>query len=477
MKLLAGLGLGHEQDPLTRPAEARDQLRRFGDVALVGHHQLQPSALCFPEFCQDRRSQAQTLTIAAAGQFWRHVPLRDPRDELRCRRERAVGLDLHDESIRDLFQQFPERRGLKQWLSPRHHQAPRASQVELSSNVIEPTCLHLVLVTMSVEVPRVLGVAVAAVQVAGGQTQEHRRLPGARAFALNALEDLRDLQRGHGSGSHESRQDCAAPGIRQGAFGAGARRVRGGVMTDKRKGLPRRSIRPVEVKPGFHRFAEGSVLYRAGGTQILVTASIDDGVPDFLRGRGKGWITAEYQMHPRANPKRRENRDGRDKPLSGRSREIQRLIGRSLRAAVDLDRLGERSIVIDADVLEADGGTRTAAITGGFIALALAVDKLRLDRTVIRDQVAAVSVGHVDGEYALDLCYAEDSTARVDLNVVATASGGMVEIQGTAEGEPVPRSDMDAMIDLGLEGVNELCNVQRQAIEAAGVDLARLMRK
>jgi ribonuclease PH len=246
-------------------------------------------------------------------------------------------------------------------------------------------------------------------------------------------------------------------------------------MADKRQGLPLRSVRPVEVRPGFHRFAEGSVLYRAGGTQLLVTASIDDNVPDFLKGRGKGWITAEYQMHPRANPKRRESRDGRDKPLSGRSREIQRLIGRALRAAVDLDRLGERSIVIDADVLEADGGTRTAAVTGGFIALAMAIDKLRLDRKVLRDQVAAVSVGHVDGEYALDLCYAEDSTARVDLNLVATARGAMVEIQGTAEGEPVPRSDMDAMVDLGLIGVAELCVVQRKALETVGIDLARLL--
>jgi ribonuclease PH len=246
-------------------------------------------------------------------------------------------------------------------------------------------------------------------------------------------------------------------------------------MADKRQGLPLRSIRPVEVNPGFHRFAEGSVLYRAGGTQLLVTASIDDGVPDFMKGRGKGWITAEYQMHPRANPKRRENRDGRDKPLSGRSREIQRLIGRALRAAVDLDKLGERSIVIDADVLEADGGTRTAAITGGFIALAMAIDKLRLDRKVLRDQVAAVSVGHVDGEYALDLCYAEDSTARVDLNVVATAKGGMVEIQGTAEGEPVPRSDVDAMVDLALIGVAELCVVQRKALGSVGIELGRLM--
>lgn len=246
-------------------------------------------------------------------------------------------------------------------------------------------------------------------------------------------------------------------------------------MADKRQGLPPRSIRPVEIRPGFHRFAEGSVLYRAGGTHLLVTASIDDSVPEFLRGKGKGWVTAEYQMHPRANPRRRENRDGRDKPLSGRSREIQRLIGRALRAAVDLEALGERSIVIDADVIEADGGTRTAAVSGGFVALSLAVHKLRLPRKVLRDQVAAVSVGHVDGSLALDLCYAEDSTARVDLNVVATARGGIVEIQGTAEGEAVPRSDIDAMVDLALEGTSELCKVQRAALESVGVDLSKLV--
>lgn len=246
-------------------------------------------------------------------------------------------------------------------------------------------------------------------------------------------------------------------------------------MVDKRQGLPLRSIRPVEVKAGFHRYAEGSVLYRAGGTLVLVTASIDDTVPEFLRGKGKGWITADYQMHPRANPKRRESRDGRDKPLSGRAREIQRLIGRALRSAVNLTALGERSIVIDADVLEADGGTRTAAVTGGFVALTLALEKLGLGKQVLRDQIAAVSVGHVDGQYALDLCYAEDSTARVDLNVVATAKGAIVELQGTAEGEAVPRTDIDAMVDLALEGVSELCLVQKQALAAVGVHLDQLV--
>jgi ribonuclease PH len=247
----------------------------------------------------------------------------------------------------------------------------------------------------------------------------------------------------------------------------------------KRGGRDPRLIRPVEIVTGFHRLAEGSALYRAGGTAVLVTASVDESVPDFMKGQGRGWITAEYQMHPRANPRRRENRDGRDKPLSGRTREIQRLIGRALRSAIDLERLGERSIVVDCDVLEADGGTRTASVTGGFVALALALAAIRktgkLTRPALRDQVAAVSIGHVDGALALDLCYAEDSTARVDLNLVATAKGAIVEIQGTAEGEAVPRSDIDAMVDLGLEGVAELVRVQNAALTAAGVDLRALL--
>src|SRR5690606_24244059 len=182
----------------------------------------------------------------------------------------------------------------------------------------------------------------------------------------------------------------------------------------KRGGRPLDQIRPLQFITGFHGYAEGSTLISTGKTRVLVTASIEDSVPEFLVGKGKGWLTAEYQMHPRANPKRREKRDGRERPLGGRTREIQRLIGRSLRAAVDLDALGERSIVLDCDVLEADGGTRTASVTGGFVALALALAKLKargeLTRPVLRDQVAAVSVGHVDDALALDLCYAEDST-------------------------------------------------------------------
>ena len=251
------------------------------------------------------------------------------------------------------------------------------------------------------------------------------------------------------------------------------------IGSDKRGKRDTRTIRPVEMIPGFHRLAEGSVLYKAGGTIVLVTASVDESVPDFMRGSGRGWATAEYQMHPRANPRRREKRDGRGKPIGGRSQEIQRLIGRSLRSALLLDRLGERTIAIDCDVLEADGGTRTASITGAWVALTIALAKLRdkglLTQPVLRDQVAAVSVGHVDDELVLDLCYAEDSTARVDLNLVSTARGGIVEIQGTAEGEAIPRKDMDALVDLALEGIDQLLALQRTTLEETGVSLKGLI--
>jgi len=213
----------------------------------------------------------------------------------------------------------------------------------------------------------------------------------------------------------------------------------------------------------------------------LVTASIDESVPKFMDGTGRGWVTAEYQIHPRANPQRREQRDGRNKPLAGRSKEIERLIGRSLRAAVHPERFGERTIVIDCDVLEADGGTRTACITGGWVALALAFERMRLKGALkappLRDQVAAISVGFVEGELALDLCYAEDSIARVDLNAVGTARGNIVELQGTAEGEALPRADMDKMIDLAMVGIASMCEVQRSMLEKAGVSLSLLVAK
>jgi ribonuclease PH len=232
------------------------------------------------------------------------------------------------------------------------------------------------------------------------------------------------------------------------------------------------ALRPIEIVPGFHRVSEGSVLYRCGGTLVLCTASIDDSVPKFLEGKGKGWLTAEYQMHPRANPKR-QDRDGRRGQLGGRTQEIQRLVGRALRAAVDLDKLGPKTITVDCDVLEADGGTRTASVTGGFVALALALSKI--GARVVRDQVAATSVGYLEKiGLALDLDYIEDSSARVDLNVVATASGAVVEVQGTAEGEAVPRKDIDSMIDLAMAGVAKLAVVQREALAKAGVKLDAL---
>jgi len=224
------------------------------------------------------------------------------------------------------------------------------------------------------------------------------------------------------------------------------------------------------------------VLYRAGGTVVLCTASVDSKVPPFLEGKGKGWLTAEYQMHPRASPTRREARDGRGKAPSGRTLEIQRLVGRALRAAVELEKLGERTITIDCDVLEADGGTRTASVTGGFIALCLALAKIKGDgivvEPVLREPVAATSVGCLSGDHVLlDLVYAEDSTAEFDLNVVATASGAIIEVQGTAEAAPVARTKVDEMIDLALGGVVELVRVQRAALARAGVDLGTLLVK
>jgi len=239
-------------------------------------------------------------------------------------------------------------------------------------------------------------------------------------------------------------------------------------------------LRTPEMTTGFQKNAEGSVLYRAGGTVVLATASVDASVPGWMAGRGKGWLTAEYQMHPRSSPARREARDGRGKAPSGRTQEIQRLVGRALRAAVDLDALGERTIALDCDVLEADGGTRTASITASFVALALALGKLgragALTKPVLRDQVAAVSVGYVEDGLALDLVYTEDSRARVDLNLVATAGGAIVEVQGTAEGEAIPRPEVDRMIDLGLAGVAGLVRAQRATLAAAGTKLDELFQ-
>ncbi|MDH5676015.1 MAG: ribonuclease PH [Myxococcales bacterium] len=238
------------------------------------------------------------------------------------------------------------------------------------------------------------------------------------------------------------------------------------------------ALRKISIETGLQANPEGSVLIRAGNTHVLVSASVEEGVKDFLAGSGRGWVTAEYAMHPRANP-RRQRREGRDGKLGGRTQEIQRLIGRGLRAAVNLKALGERTIHIDCDVLTADGGTRTASVTGGYVALLMALDSLRrrglIGGGLVREPVAAVSVGLLGGVALLDLCYEEDRDAQVDLNLVATRSGQIIEVQGTAEGEPMSRSEHDALLDRALEGVRELTELQAQALERAEVDVSRLL--
>ena len=237
------------------------------------------------------------------------------------------------------------------------------------------------------------------------------------------------------------------------------------------------AIREITIETGFLKNAEGSVLYRCGGTRVLISASVEETVPSWMRGKGNGWLTAEYAMHPRANPQRKE-RDGRKGRIDGRTQEIQRLIGRALRSAVDASKLGERQITIDCDVLDADGGTRTASITGGFVALAIALDGLRKKGSVgvgvLRAPVAAISAGLVGGKRLLDLNYIEDSKAEVDLNVVASGVGSIIEIQGTAEGAPVPRADFDGLVDLGLAAMVALRAAQDRALTSAGVNSALL---
>lgn len=238
-------------------------------------------------------------------------------------------------------------------------------------------------------------------------------------------------------------------------------------------------LRPITIELGLQRNPEGSVLYRGGGTTVLVAASITEGAPDWMRGGpAKGWVTAEYAMHPRSGGERQRNAGRRDRP-DGRASEIQRLIGRALRSAVDLGKLGARTVHIDCDVLDADGGTRTAAITGGMVALAMALENLRkrglVDVGVLRQPVAAISVGLHRGSPMVDLCYVEDRDAEVDLNVVATGDGSIVEVQGTAEGAPIPRAAFDSMLDLALASIPTLVRAQRDALARAGVDLARLV--
>ena len=226
-------------------------------------------------------------------------------------------------------------------------------------------------------------------------------------------------------------------------------------------------LRFVKLSRGFAKHAEGSALIEYGDTQVLCTASIEDGVPAFLRGKGQGWITAEYGMLPRATHTRSAREAARGKQ-SGRTQEIQRLIGRSLRAVIDLKALGERTVTIDCDVLQADGGTRTASITGGYVVLAEACEKLVRRGAVranpVHGQIAAVSVGIVGGVPVLDLDYAEDSQAETDMNVVMNHGGAFVEIQGTAEGHAFRRHELDALLDLATKGLEQLFTLQAQAL-------------
>ena len=230
---------------------------------------------------------------------------------------------------------------------------------------------------------------------------------------------------------------------------------------------PADQLREVRIQRRFTRHAEGSVLVEFGDTRVICTASVEEKVPAFLRDRGQGWVTAEYGMLPRATHTRTDREAARGRQ-SGRTQEIQRLIGRSLRAVIDLEALGERSVQIDCDVIQADGGTRTASITGAFVALHDALAQLErrglIARSPVRDFVAAVSVGVYEGVPILDLDYEEDSVCDTDMNVVMTGAGGFVEVQGTAEGEPFSQSQMDALLDLARRGIRELIAKQKAAL-------------
>jgi ribonuclease PH len=227
------------------------------------------------------------------------------------------------------------------------------------------------------------------------------------------------------------------------------------------------ALRPVTLQRGFTRYAEGSVLVTFGNTQVICTASVEEKVPGFMKGQGRGWVTAEYGMLPRATHTRGDREAARGKQ-SGRTQEIQRLIGRSLRAVFDLEKLGERSIHVDCDVIQADGGTRCASITGAFVAVQDAVNGLLarglIAESPIRDAVAAVSVGIYEGQPVLDLDYPEDSRCDTDMNVVMTGAGHFVEVQGTAEGVPFSRSEMNTLLALAEQGIADLVRLQREAL-------------
>lgn len=230
----------------------------------------------------------------------------------------------------------------------------------------------------------------------------------------------------------------------------------------------RKGLRKIKITPGFMKFAEGSCLFEIGNTKVICTASVDEGVPRFLKGKGTGWVTAEYGMLPRSC-KTRVMREAQRGKLGGRTQEIQRLIGRSLRAAVDLKRLGERTIWMDADVIQADGGTRCASITGCFVALVLALKKLKesyiIDKVPLSDYVAAVSVGIVSGKEMIDLSYEEDSRADVDMNIVMTGKGKFIEVQGTAEHEPFSKRELDKLVLLAQNGIKKIIAIQKKTLK------------
>jgi len=240
------------------------------------------------------------------------------------------------------------------------------------------------------------------------------------------------------------------------------------------------AMRPVSLSTGIMKYAEGSALIEVGDTRVLVAATVENRVPGFLAGSGRGWVTAEYAMLPRATSTRSTREVVHGRP-SGRSAEIQRLIGRSLRAAVDFQALGERTLTLDCDVLQADGGTRTAAITGAWVAAVEALARIYLARDVerwpLRDQVAAVSVGMVRGAALLDLDAPEDQAAEVDMNVVATASGELVELQGTGERRAFTRAELDRLMDLALRGIGDLASAQSRAVESSLAEVAAVENK
>lgn len=234
-------------------------------------------------------------------------------------------------------------------------------------------------------------------------------------------------------------------------------------------------IRPVKITRNYTKFAEGSVLIEVGDTKVICTATVEDKVPPFMKNEGRGWVTAEYAMLPRSTPVRivRESAKGK---IGGRTYEIQRLVGRSLRSVVDFKALGERTVLIDCDVIQADGGTRTASITGSFVAMIDAMGVLleqgAIEKIPVSEYLAAVSVGKVDGEILLDLAYDEDSTAEVDMNVVMTETGRFVEVQGTAEGEPFSKTEFDTLLESAQKGIGKLVAIQKQALGELGVKIS-----